>query len=160
MITGEDVSHITAIQVELPPDVHPLPESVSAYVSRVFAIHQSLNAIRLLFLSQFVYPFSLENHILTLESSRRKTFAAHAARREAYLKGRLEGKEMQKRHALRKIAPGFEPQSTPLVPTRLASTGSSIVPSPPPIGTASHVRTKSVMEDLVDQLAALDSTNS
>ena len=143
--------------------MHPLPESVSAYVSRVFGIHRSLNTFRLLFLSQFVYPFSLENHILTLESSRRKTFAAHSARREAYLKDRLEGKEMQKRRALRKIAPGFEPQSTPLVPTRLASTGSPIVgpvPGPPPIGTASHVRTKSVMEDLVDQLAALDSTKS
>jgi len=163
MITGEDGSHITETQVELPPDVHPLPESVSAYVSGVFDIHRSLNAIRLLLLPQFVYPFSLENHILTLESSRRKTFAAHAARREAHLKGRLEGKEMQKRYALRKIAPGFEPQSTPLVPTRLASTGSlsdGPVPSPPPIGTASHVRTKSVMEDLVDQLAALDSIKS
>ena len=147
----------------MPPDVHPLPESVSAYVSRVFGIHQPLNAIPLLLLSQFVYPFSLENHILTLESSRRKTFAAHAARREAYLKDRVEGKEMQKRYALRKIAPGFQPQSAPLVPTRLASTGDPIdrpVPSPPPIGTASHVRTKSVMEDLVDQLAALDSTKS
>jgi hypothetical protein len=117
--------------------------------------------IHLLLLSQFVYPFSLENHILTLESSRRKTFAAHAARREAHLKARLEDKERRKRDALRRIAPGFEPQSNPLVPTRVASTGAPIdgpVPSPPPIGATSHVRTKSVMEDLVDQLAALDST--
>lgn len=105
----------------------------------------------------------MENHILTLESSRRKTFAAHAARREAYLKARLEEKERRKRDALRKIAPGFEPRSTPLVPTRVASVGPPVdgpIPSPPPIGTASHVRTKSVMEDLVDQLAALDSTES
>lgn len=105
----------------------------------------------------------MENHILTLESSRRKTFAAHTARREAYLKARLEEKERRKRDALRKIAPGFEPRSTPLVPTRVASVGPPVdgpIPSPPPIGTASHVRTKSVMEDLVDQLAALDSTES
>ena len=132
-------------------------------IRNVFGIHWSLNAIHPLLLSQFVYPFSLENHILTLESSRRKTFAAHAARREAYLKARLEDKERRKRDALRRIAPGFEPQSTPLVPTRVASIGSPIdgpIPSPPPIGTAPHVQPKSVMEDLVDQLAALDSTNS
>lgn len=150
--------------MELPPDVHPLPESVSAYVGgprNIFCIHWSLNAIHPLFLSQFVYPFSLENHILTLESSRRKTFAAHAVRREAYLKARLDDKERRKRDALRRIAPGFEPQSTPLVPTRVVSTGSPVdgpVPSPPPIGTASRI--KSVMEDLVDQLAALDSPKS
>jgi hypothetical protein len=166
MIAGEPSLTSHGIQVELPPDVHPLPESVSAYVGgiqKVFGIHYSLIAIRLLLLSQFVYPFSLESHILTLESSRRKTFAAHAARREAYLKARLKDKERRKRDALRRIAPGFEPQSTPLVPTRVASTGSpddGPIPSPPPIGTASHVRTRSVMEDLVDQLAALDSTKS
>jgi len=128
--------------VELPPDVHPLPESVSAY---------------------FVYPFSLENHILTLESSRRNTFAAHAARREAYLTARLEEEERRKRDALRRIAPGFEPRSTPLVPIRVASTGSPVdgpIPSPPPIGTTPQAQTKSVMDDLVDQLAALDSTKS
>lgn len=129
--------------VELPPDVHPLPDSVSAY---------------------FVYPFSLENHILTLESSRRKTFAAHAARREAYLKTRLEEKERRRRDALRRIAPGFEPQSIPLVPTRVASTGSPIdgsIPSPPPpVGATFPTQTESVMDDLVNQLAALDSTKS
>ena len=126
------------------------------------AFHRFLNAVHLLFLSQFVYPFSLENHILTLESSRRKTFTAHAVRREAYLKARLEEKERRRRDALRRIAPGFEPRSTPLVPTRVASTGSPIddggLPSLPPIGTVSHVQPKSVMDDLVDQLAALDST--
>lgn len=127
----------------------------------VFAIHRSLNAGCLLFLSQFVYLFSLENHILTLESSRRKTFTAHTARREAYLKVRLGEKERRRRDALRRIAPGFEPRSTPLVPTRMASAGSPIegpFPGLPPIGTVSHVQTKSAMDDLVDQLAALEST--
>jgi hypothetical protein len=102
----------------------------------------------------------LENHVLTLESSRRKTFTAHAARRGAYLKARLEEKERRKRDALRRIAPGFEPRSTPLVPTRMASTGSPMddgsLPNPA-IGTVPHVQTKSAMDDLVDQLAALES---
>ncbi|KAF9466775.1 hypothetical protein BDZ94DRAFT_1250753, partial [Collybia nuda] len=86
--------------VELPPDIHPLPESVTDY---------------------FVYPFTLEPHVVTLESSRRTTIAAHAARREAYLRTRENDKERRKRDALRKIAPGFEPQGTVLVPTRVST---------------------------------------
>ncbi|KAI0674542.1 hypothetical protein C8Q78DRAFT_601998 [Trametes maxima] len=127
--------------VELPPDIHPLPDSVTAY---------------------FVYPFTLEPHVLTVEASRRSTLAAHAARREAYLKARDEEKERRKRDALRRIAPGFEPTATPLIPTKRfsgvpgqhvasAEAGSSGE------GGGEHRRTKSVMEDLVDQLAALDS---
>ncbi|KAJ7051199.1 hypothetical protein C8F01DRAFT_648678 [Mycena amicta] len=116
--------------VVLPPDIHPLPESVNAY---------------------FVYPYTIEPHILTLESSRRSTLAAHQAQREAYLRARLEEKERRKRDALRRIAPGFEPEGHLLVPTKRSSL---IVPSPPP----AQQRPKSVMEDLVDQLAALDSS--
>ncbi|KAF5361438.1 hypothetical protein D9758_006165 [Tetrapyrgos nigripes] len=125
--------------VTLPPDIHPLPLSVEPY---------------------FVYPFRVEPHILTMESSRRSTLAAHAARREAYLKAREEEKERRKREALRKVAPGFDPQGV-LVPTRTASISLPISPAPgstsPPGG---HRHTKSVMEDLVDQLAALDSSSS
>ncbi|KAG6895652.1 hypothetical protein C0992_000173 [Termitomyces sp. T32_za158] len=104
----------------------------------------------------FVYPFTLEPHIITLESSRRSTIAAHAARREAYLRQRDDEKERRKRDALRRIAPGFEPQGTVLVPTRTVSdVQESRVMDPERPG---HKHTKSVMEDLVDQLAALDST--
>lgn len=110
-------------------------------------------------LEQFVYPFTLEPHVLTVEASRRSTLAAHAARREAYLKAREEEKERRKREALRRIAPGFEPKSTPLVPTKRFSGVPSV---PGPDSTASgddsgHKRTKSVMEELVDHLAALES---
>ncbi|KAJ7627693.1 hypothetical protein DFH06DRAFT_1285036 [Mycena polygramma] len=104
--------------IVLPPDIHPLPDSVTPY---------------------FVYPFTLEPHVLTLESSRRTTLAAHATRREEYLRARADEKERRKRDALRRIAPGFEPQGHLLVPTK---------------------RSSSVMEDLVDQLAALDSASS
>ena len=106
---------------------------------------------------QFVYPFTLEPHILTLETSRRSTLAAHTARREAYLKSREEEKERRKREALRRIAPGFEPRSTPLMPTKRdslqVSSGTQDETGSPP----AQERPKSVMEDLVDQLAALNS---
>ncbi|KAE9397926.1 hypothetical protein BT96DRAFT_957761 [Gymnopus androsaceus JB14] len=127
--------------VELPEDIHPLPDSVTAY---------------------FVYPFTLEPHVLTMESSRRSTIAAHDARREAYLRSREDEKELRKREALRKIAPGFEPRGSVLVPTRatsvpLSATSDNAVPNAGPSSGHGHKHTKSVMEDLVDQLAALDS---
>ncbi|KAJ3486471.1 hypothetical protein NLI96_g4213 [Meripilus lineatus] len=129
--------------VEMPPDIHPLPDSVTPY---------------------FVYPFTLEPHVLTVESSRKSTLAAHAARREAYLKAREDEKERRKREALHRIAPGFEPQSAPLIPTTRAPLDGSVALS---ISGASQVtkedlnqRSRSVMDDLVDQLAALDSRSS
>ncbi|OCH91294.1 hypothetical protein OBBRIDRAFT_753474 [Obba rivulosa] len=133
--------------VELPPDIHPLPDSVTAY---------------------FVYPFTLEPHVLTLEQSRRTALAAHAARREAYLKAREDEKARRKREALHRIAPGFEPAATPLVPVKRVSS----VPSPSAGSVldvagvdaarhdTGHQRSKSVMEDLVDQLAKLDGGGS
>ncbi|KAK1236517.1 hypothetical protein PQX77_000210 [Marasmius sp. AFHP31] len=127
--------------VQLPPDIHPLPESVTAY---------------------FAYPFTLEPHVLAMEGSRRATLASHAAKREGYLKAREDEKERRKREALRKIAPGFEPQGSVLVPTRATSAPVPVHPPsgqpvPPPPG---HRHTRSVMDDLVDHLAALDSGKS
>ncbi|KAI6104399.1 hypothetical protein F5141DRAFT_1007078 [Pisolithus sp. B1] len=104
--------------VKLPPDIHPLPDSVTPY---------------------FVYPFTLESHVLALESSRRNTIAAHAVRREALLRARDDERQRRKREALRRVAPGIRgkwrgpnarPCSKPtpimLVTTRLGSS------SPPP----------------------------
>ena len=104
----------------------------------------------------------MEPHILTLESSRRTTQAAHAARREAYLRAREEEKERRKRDKLRKIAPGFEPMGAVLVPVHLSgnkgehATGDIQVPA----GVDVPERERDVMDDLVDQLAALDSKSS
>ncbi|TFK98347.1 hypothetical protein BDV98DRAFT_552896 [Pterulicium gracile] len=123
--------------VTLPPDIHPLPENITAY---------------------FVYPFTLEPHVLDYEASRQANMKTQNAMREATLLSREEDKARRKREALRKVAPGFEPQSGPLVPTRASVhlTGSSmgdIVEK----GALSDQR-KSVMEDVVDQLAALDAS--
>ncbi|KAF8900847.1 hypothetical protein CPB84DRAFT_1815323 [Gymnopilus junonius] len=126
--------------VELPQDIHPLPDSVNAY---------------------FVYPFTIEPHTITLESSRRTTLAAHTARREAYLRSRDEEKERRRREALRRIAPGFEPHGGPLVPTKSASPRSSVA-SPPQgmLGEGIRQQPRSVMDDLVDQLAALEGSST
>ncbi|KAI0042793.1 hypothetical protein FA95DRAFT_531228 [Auriscalpium vulgare] len=122
--------------VELPPDVHPLPESVTPY---------------------FVYPFTLEPHIAMLESTRRKSIAAHAARREAYLRARDDEKERRKREALRCIAPGFDPMA-PLVPMRTVSSQSSGAAAPDG-GPHAPSKQRDIMDDLVDSLAAMESEN-
>ncbi|KAF9039222.1 hypothetical protein BJ165DRAFT_374463 [Panaeolus papilionaceus] len=131
-------------QVDLPPDIHPLPDSVTPY---------------------FVYPFTLEQHILTVEAARRATLASHASRREGYLRSREDEKARRKREALRRIAPGFEPHGNLLVPTKTAtqqttpsSTGTPNLNVNP--NTQMHQQTRSVMDDLVDQLAALDARGS
>lgn len=72
------------------------------------------------------------------------------------MRSREEDKEKRRRDALRRIAPGFEPMGGPLVPTKTNE------------GPAAHhdeqsdngPHPKSVMEDLVDQLAALESSHS
>ncbi|EJD05410.1 uncharacterized protein FOMMEDRAFT_26340 [Fomitiporia mediterranea MF3/22] len=133
--------------IEVPPDMHPLPDDINVY---------------------FAYPFTLEPHVLTLESSRAATIAAHSARHEAYLKRREENKERRRREALRRIAPGFEPQSGPLVPTKISGLSStntsdtrrneddSVKDNGSAVSGVDYVHPRSVMDDLVDHLAALD----
>ena len=111
---------------------------------------------------QFVYPFTIEPHTITLESSRRTTLAAHTARREAYLRSRADEKERRKREALRRIAPGFEPHGGPLVPTKSASPRNSLASPIQGMVDESNrhdQRPRSVMDDLVDQLAALEGSS-
>ena len=80
---------------------------------------------------------------------------SHASRYDGLLRARDDEKERRKRDALRRIAPGFEPTGSVLVPTRTGT----FSPDPPVASSGStHQPPKSVMEDLVDQLAALDSS--
>ncbi|TFK22509.1 hypothetical protein FA15DRAFT_671475 [Coprinopsis marcescibilis] len=135
-------------KVEFPPDIHPLPDSVTAY---------------------FVYPFTLESHLTTLSANRRHTLAAHTLSRQTYLANREKEKERRRREALRRIAPGFaDADGGMLVPEHRAvpgHKGSSSVDFSSSSATAdgttsAHQRSRSAMDDLVDRLAALDAASS
>lgn len=125
-------------------------------------------------ISQFVYPFTFEPHILTLESSRTATLAAHSAKHESCFRHREEIKQKRQRDALHRVAPGFEPQSAPLVPTKVSDTshGNDLLTGGQVGGFVTgesggsntigvgfgHQR--NVMDDLVDHLAALDAASA
>lgn len=87
-----------------------------------------------------------------MESARQSTLTAHAARRDSYLRSREDEKERRKREALRRIAPGFEPQAMPLVPVRMERPRSGAAGFTTDISAAP----KSIMDELVDQLATMD----
>ncbi|KAI9460809.1 hypothetical protein HD554DRAFT_1564446 [Boletus coccyginus] len=129
--------------VELPPDIHPLPDSVTPY---------------------FAYPFVLEPHILTLESSRRSTLATYVARREGLLRSREDEKEQRRREALRRVAPGFDGNAgTSLEPMRSHGTTASSEKHPPPSGQVSENKgggSVDVMDNLVDELERMVSTTT
>jgi len=90
--------------------------------------------------------------------------AALASRHEAYLQAREDEKDRRKREALRRIAPGFEPSSAPLVPVK---TGVALGQQQQEQrqqqqqqhreGAAGQdLPQRDVMDDLVDRLAALE----
>lgn len=105
----------------------------------------------------------LEPHILTIESSRRSTHAASTARREGLLRSREDDKEQRRREALRRVAPGFDGNATPLEPVRAAAaaafekqqsqaepsmTGGQVLEG----GRGRGPRSVDVMDELVDEL--------
>ena len=106
-----------------------------------------------------MYPFTLEPHVLALEASRRSTLAAHASKHEAILKAKEERRVRAQAEALRRIAPGFEPQAGPLMPDKVQSRLSGSAGEEEMRATG-HERQRSVMDDLVDHLAALDSSSA
>jgi len=160
-------SHSTALslyltplfQVELPPDIHPLPDSVTPYVSARSSERALANISW-----QFAYPFVLEPHILTLESSRRSTLATYVARREGLLRSREDEKEQRRREALRRVAPGFDGNAgTSLEPMRSHGATASSEKHPPSSGQVSENRlggSVDVMDNLVDELEKMVSTTT
>lgn len=77
--------------------------------------------------------------------------AARAARHDAYLRARADEKEQRTRERLKLVAPGFEPSAGPLIPTRTS------LPSQQQEGQDARTREKDVMDELVEQLAKMES---
>lgn len=76
------------------------------------------------------------------------------------LKQREDDKERRRKEALRRVAPGWEGGGG-LVPDKVGvTTGGGANEHRTPDSDGGHTRQKSVMEDLVDQLAALDAASS
>ena len=79
------------------------------------------------------------------------------------LRARAERREQARVAALRKIAPGFEPQGAPLLPDRVASVPVKAAGEGADDGDEQrgqgHERQRSVLDDLVDHLAALDASS-
>ncbi|KAK4687370.1 hypothetical protein P7C73_g2739, partial [Tremellales sp. Uapishka_1] len=118
--------------IEMPTDIHPLPEDISAY---------------------FVYPFTLETHILALNPSPHVAIAAQRARNAAILHQREVEEEQKERDALHRIAPGYNPSSL-LIPLSVSHT---------PVTTGKDVaqgRTDELggINDLVTRLEEMEST--
>ncbi|BGP02832.1 hypothetical protein RTBOTA2_005894 [Rhodotorula toruloides] len=84
--------------VELPPDIHPLPEDVHAY---------------------FVYPHTLEEHVLsTLPSTLSQRESQHT-QRLALLASYAESKERARKARLNQVAPGWDEGGKALMPTQV-----------------------------------------
>jgi hypothetical protein len=84
--------------------------------------------------------------------------AAQAENHEAHLRAREEEKQRRKREALRRIAPGFEPRSAPLVPVKTGAALGQQGQEEQQEG-GQNLRRRDVMDDLVDKLAALEDSH-
>ncbi|KAI9638757.1 uncharacterized protein MKK02DRAFT_41783 [Dioszegia hungarica] len=117
--------------IELPNDIHPLPEDITAY---------------------FVYPFALESHVLSLQPTPHDAIAERRARNAAILLQREQEEEQRERAALHRMAPGYHPSGL-LVPL---SASPAAAPAPPPSSisaqaatpAAQPVKVSSLMDDL------------
>ncbi|GAA5858037.1 hypothetical protein JCM8547_006673 [Rhodosporidiobolus lusitaniae] len=87
--------------VELPPDIHPLPDDVHAY---------------------FVYPHTLEQHVLsTLPAQLQAAQQAHEQRLHL-LNSYAESKERARKARLNQVAPGWDEGGKALEPVRRKDT--------------------------------------
>ncbi|BGO94885.1 hypothetical protein NBRC10512_007172 [Rhodotorula toruloides] len=84
--------------VELPPDIHPLPEDVHAY---------------------FVYPHTLEAHVLSTLPSALSHRKAQHTQRLALLASYAESKERARKARLNQVAPGWDEGGKALMPVQV-----------------------------------------
>ncbi|GHJ89460.1 hypothetical protein NliqN6_5862 [Naganishia liquefaciens] len=87
--------------VELPMDIHPLPDDISAY---------------------FVYPFTLEPHILAQDPPIHEKIRMQRDRYASLLVIKAQESEARRKEQLNRIAPGYNPSTTLLVPSQRATT--------------------------------------
>jgi hypothetical protein len=146
----------------MPNDIHPLPDDVAAYVRLSLP---SISSPTLTVGLQFVYPFTLETHVLSPppphvpHSALRAQIAAVRAARLDFLRRRAEEKACRRREALRKVAPGWEEGGDAVLqPKRLSALGMGPGGRTPPVPSATlpPSGTRDPMLDLVDGIASLD----
>ncbi|WWC66001.1 uncharacterized protein I303_108623 [Kwoniella dejecticola CBS 10117] len=133
--------------IEMPNDIHPLPEDITAY---------------------FVYPFTLEEHVLSVHPSPAEAISARRARNAEILHQREVEEEQKEKDALRRIAPGYNPASVLLPSSNSPRPSSASVqphqsslldnePSTLDKAAASTGTSSDPMDDLVLQLEQMES---
>lgn len=95
-----------------------------------------------------MYPFTLEQHVVSLQPPPHVAITERRARNAAILHAREAEEEEREKAALHKMAPGYNPAAM-LVPTHRKGSASQPVP-------ASPEREKDPMDDLVAQLEAME----
>ncbi|KAL1412585.1 hypothetical protein Q8F55_000332 [Vanrija albida] len=125
----------------MPNDIHPLPDDITAY---------------------FVYPFTLETHVVGLTPPPHVAISEKRARAAAVLHAREVEEEQRERDALHKLAPGYNPSSL-LVPTArggAAPAAGALQPSSSAAGAPAAAAAPDPMDELVAQLEELENHKS
>ncbi|KAL0255281.1 hypothetical protein I308_100078 [Cryptococcus tetragattii IND107] len=139
--------------VELPNEIHPLPEDITAY---------------------FVYPFTLEEHVLSIHPSPHEAISLKRAKCAEILHRREEAEEQKERDNLKRIAPGYNPSSV-LVPISASHTPTSSISRPlaPPVdanggapsvtsprSSDTHTQAQAAIDPMDDLVAKLEEMES
>ncbi|WVR07948.1 hypothetical protein IAU60_004991 [Kwoniella sp. DSM 27419] len=93
--------------IEMPNDIHPLPDDITAY---------------------FVYPFTLEEHVLSIRPSPAEAISQRRARNAEILHQREVEEEQKEKDNMRRMAPGYNPAAM-LVPSSTGRAGPTSGPA-------------------------------
>ncbi|SCZ97337.1 BZ3500_MvSof-1268-A1-R1_Chr4-2g07146 [Microbotryum saponariae] len=141
--------------VELPPDIHPLPDSVEPYV-RERAIratstdHPTDSEPHVLPSSttvphqQFVYPFTIENHALSVLPAALEALRSSHGQRLERLRSYSEAKEKARKAHLNAVAPGWTGDGGMILPSKKETFPSQTMTSAATGGTTSSLSTEFV----------------